>query len=479
MSRRHGSETVGMLGLTAHVSEHRTEHRSLRHGTRWLCLISSLALVACKTVDPTEQLDSVRALEAERGGRLLVWEQSQDDASLIAIRLDALLHDGLTRDDAATIAVLNNRTLQAEYEALGLAAAEVLQAELPSNPTLRGAVLFPVSAGDSSLGLMAWLSDLWLIPTRKDVASLRSTSTELKVAQMILATAHEAIAAWDGVVCARRMAQVARELEDALHHRSELIRQLYDNGFVDKVEWTSAVEDLLHQSLVARRREYLVQEAAARLAVALSLEGAAERVPENATLVRATIDDTLSVAALLDEAMSRRLDLMDARVAVQLTARRLDLERALVWRSVSVGVSYEGDFESVASDAQNPLGPTFSIEIPIFDQNQAGIAAANFRLRRATKTLAAARHRARAEVVTAWRAWQMTAAQLDTIEGDLNDTIEMTDRYARTWNDRIDGSYLDVLGASARRLRLDALWIEKVLELNGRQLQLERAVLSG
>ncbi len=451
---------------------------ALRHSTCWIGLAVAASLVACATVDPTDQLEAVQELEAERGGHEIVWEQQPDDQALIAERVAALLEGGLTRDDAAAIAVLNNRALQAKYEDLGLAAADVVQAGLPSNPTLRGSLLFPVSAGDSSLGIMAWLSDLWLIPRRKGLAVLEATTTELDVARAVLATAHEATSAWDGVVLANKMAQLEQEREEILRHQSDLVRQLYDQGLVSKVDWTNAREKLVEQRVAVRESEHAITHAGARLAVALSLQGAAEHVPDD-LLLEIPEGNVLPTAALVEEGLSRRLDLMESRVAVELAARRIDLEHALVWRSVSVGLAYEGDFESVATDGQNPIGPTVAIQLPAFDQNQAGIAAADYRLRQSRKMLAAAYLAAREEIVTAASAYRKTADQLALIEEELTGVVAMEELHARKRLEVGEGDYFEMLSAAMARLTLEAMRLRMTHELNAHQLLLEKALVSG
>ena len=51
------------------------------------------------------------------------------------LRVKALLRQPLSADRAVQIALLNNRGLQAAYNALGLAEAAMVQASLPPNPT--------------------------------------------------------------------------------------------------------------------------------------------------------------------------------------------------------------------------------------------------------------------------------------------------------------------------------------------------------
>ena len=61
--------------------------------------------------------------------------RTPEEAEARAPRCKALLRQPLTADRAVQIALLNNRDLQAAYNALGLSEAAMVQASLPPNPT--------------------------------------------------------------------------------------------------------------------------------------------------------------------------------------------------------------------------------------------------------------------------------------------------------------------------------------------------------
>ena len=61
----------------------------------------------------------------------------------MAEKLQALLEGELTTNAAVQIALLNNAALQATFEELGIAQAELVQAGLLKNPVFAGHVRFP------------------------------------------------------------------------------------------------------------------------------------------------------------------------------------------------------------------------------------------------------------------------------------------------------------------------------------------------
>ena len=143
-----------------------------------LLFLSLAGCAAIQPVQPASHFDAVLALGKERVRGEIVWSQDPEQVQENFQRTFATAQDGLTRDEAAQIAVLNNRSLQAELEELGLAAAELTQAGQLQNPTLEVFVAFPLHVASSGLGLIGWLSDLWQVPRRKRVAALAARQAE-------------------------------------------------------------------------------------------------------------------------------------------------------------------------------------------------------------------------------------------------------------------------------------------------------------
>ncbi len=91
--------------------------------------------------------------------------------------------------------------------------------------------------------------------------------------------------------------------------------------------------------------------------------------------------------------MENRLDIQVARFEVRQAESGLQLEKRRILKHVGVGGSYEGD-----TDGTDLLGPAIDIQVPLFDQNQAGIARAEYRVRKARKNLQAAEAQVHEEV---------------------------------------------------------------------------------
>ena len=74
------------------------------------------------------------------------------------------LNDGLSQDEAVALALWNNAQFQADLAALGFARAELLEANMLSNPVF--SVLFPVSPKLLETALDIPIDTLWQRPHR-------------------------------------------------------------------------------------------------------------------------------------------------------------------------------------------------------------------------------------------------------------------------------------------------------------------------
>src|SRR5437762_12175251 len=82
-------------------------------------------LAGCASVPKDAGFESVQSAVAERSGQRVQWNARTADDRAVASTVRAMLTNGIDADRAVQIALLNNRRLQATYEDLGVAQAEV------------------------------------------------------------------------------------------------------------------------------------------------------------------------------------------------------------------------------------------------------------------------------------------------------------------------------------------------------------------
>ena len=90
--------------------------------------------------------DDVARETEHRTGVAPAWQAGDGDALV-----DEFLADGITDEEAAQIALMSNAYLQAMFDALGIARADVIEAGLYSNPALDVVLRFPEHERGSNL----------------------------------------------------------------------------------------------------------------------------------------------------------------------------------------------------------------------------------------------------------------------------------------------------------------------------------------
>lgn len=94
-------------------------------------VLASLTLVGgCTTLSPEGPFTEVGNTVQARIGKQISWDAGQYEDPVVHAMIDKLLSRPLTAERAVQIALLNNRELQAIYANLGIAQANVVQAEL-------------------------------------------------------------------------------------------------------------------------------------------------------------------------------------------------------------------------------------------------------------------------------------------------------------------------------------------------------------
>jgi outer membrane protein, heavy metal efflux system len=440
----------------------------------WTFLL--LGFSACATVDTKPRLDAVRELTQPSVSQQVHWAQTNEAMEQNYQKALLLAQDGITREDAVVIALLNNRALQSDLSLLGVAAANLTQAGLLRNPVLSLEILFPIRNADSAAGLFGWLSDLWQLPRRKRIAEIAARQADYKAALRVLEVVVTASDAWDAVLNNRQQVKLAEELLQIRRQQVERILIRFNHGLSGTIQVQEAVASKFEQLTALYRMQQLLVKSETKLSQVLALDNAAAKVPMMPLGV--VPSDDQSLRKTMEMALHNRLDLALAQIEVERMASGLKLEEALIWRSVMIGVSWQGDFKRVSGD-DNSIGPALAVELPIFDQNQAGIAAAGHKMLGATRALEARVQKAMKEVVDAYELVVKSRSTLKTLEEDLYYASGDRLAYTKKWNRKMQLPFMEVLAAEAVQLQLKSQIMETRLFVNESQRGLHLATWGG
>jgi cobalt-zinc-cadmium efflux system outer membrane protein len=473
-------------------------------------VVWSFVPAGCDKVDA--QPDFQRAA-AEIEARLDVGDVYDPAAdALVAERVQVLIADGLTVDEAVRAALLNNRGFQAMFAALGASRADVVQSGLLSNPTLALGLRFPEGGGRSNLtfGLAQEIVDLWQIPVRRRLAEAELAQVvrqvlhrAVELSAQVRAGAYEAI----GLAQAERIA----EANVALAERSlSLTESRFRAGELSQLD----VNLLRMQVVDAKRARIVVNRdrliAEARLARLLGLSrNAGSLVLIDELVAPVTIGD--DDAVLIELALAERFDVQVADAQVLAAGEELIRQQRSVFRSIGVGFELERVekraqagrkllADTVRSSARAGaltlpevqtrrqrrrersmvidaiLGPTLQLEVPLWDQNQAQIAKARFNLLRAGKEREDLLDAVALDVRTSAARVRAAGALVRFFEDESLPVAEAGESGARQLFDMGEASVLVLIQAQEslivqRRAHIDAL-IEYALGL----AELERSV---
>lgn len=366
----------------------------LSRSTAVLLLGSGLFLwPGCASVEPGPDFLRVRDLvEASTG---FPDTYSPEAPAITREEIVAALADGLSIDEAVRIALLNNRLLQAEFMSIGVAKADWVQSGLLSNPSLDILVRFPLDGGRSQIEafFVQNILELWRIPLRKKISQHELDDTVFTIARVAADLVAETRSAYYEALAADELRTLAQDnLENAT--RAYLaVRSLHEGGVATQFDENLSRGPALEAEVSLRTRQFEARAARRRIASLLSVDLDVDDLTLLDSLP-APLEPGLDVESLIAIAMEARLDLRAYRAAMAAAGVQINFESRKAPGELSIGVSVERP----AVAGGTIVGPAFTATIPIFDQNQAQVARAEYLYVRAIKSLEAIQFRIAQEI---------------------------------------------------------------------------------
>ncbi len=361
-----------------------------------LGLSGAFAALGCAHVPPEAGFPAVEELVAGRLDQELRWRRGEAEDAEVAAAVDALLRGELGVEQAVQVALLENPSLQADYERLGIAQADLVQAGLLQNPVFAASARSPSAPPRSvnlELAVVQNFLDVLLRPARKRLAAAEFERVRLEVADRVLALAAETAAAWYRAVAAGQVAEIRGLIAEAAESSYEMAQRLRAAGNASALD-VARERDLFESARLERSRAES-ERISAREALTRQMGLAGERTAWRAVPRLPDLPaEEIPLEALESAAVDQRLDLAAAGKEVELRAEALGITRR--WRKLAVaelGASYERE-----PDGGSVLGPEIHVELPIFDRRRARLARMASELRQSERRLAALAVEIRSEV---------------------------------------------------------------------------------
>lgn len=381
---------------------------------RACALAVTVALLGgCATFSTDGGFDAVQSAARSHLAHDLAWVRDEAARDNVARRVDALLGQPLTVDDAVQIALLNNAGLQAAYETLGIAEAERVAAGRLPNPGLSIGRLTRGSEIEWERTLYLDLARLLTLPMRSEIEQRRFEQVQRAVVLDVVRLAADTRRAYYMAVAARQSAHYQRRAMDAAEAGAELARRMAQAGNWSRLRQAREHAFYADAALAVARAEQTQQQASEHLVRLLGID-----VPERLQLPDRLPELPAALRALPDveqQAMDARIDLQAARIQTEALARHLGLTR----RTRVVNVLETGIVNNGSNEKPQKRGYEIRLELPLFDWGQTRVKAAESRYRQALEQVRQLAVEARSEV----RAAYATQATQYAIARHLRDEV--------------------------------------------------------
>lgn len=382
--------------------------------------IAAGALVAasCARVNPKADYQRAAEMIAQRTGTTETFLPDAPDPA--EEKVTQLLRGKLTVQTAVQIALVTNPDFQALFDQIGASRADVVQSGLMANPTMSLTMIWPEGGGRPKIvyNFLQDIVDLWQIPVKKKIAQDQLEQVVHSVVHKGIDIATETRIACYKYIAARRAERISHEDFDFVKASLKDAQRSGDQkGRGVDVKRVQALMLVAQVSMLNADRELRTARAALGRIMGVNRRPDIWEVEDDLPKPPAEIEDE---KRLLDYAMDHR---MDAKaLSMQIEAGRGQIQRQMLamFPRVVIGPAGEqkdtrgvpernifGDIlrtsvakgtlaaPSVQSRDQRHFaksqiidaltGAQIQATLPLWDQNQAQVAKAEFALRQKQK----------------------------------------------------------------------------------------------
>jgi outer membrane protein, heavy metal efflux system len=433
-----------------------------------LTVVLPITIVGCASTNPNAALNDVGKTVAERIGQKI--NGGSDDV------VNALLQTNLTVQSAVAIALLNNQSLQAEFEEVGISQAELAQASRLHNIEFAGSWRLPdvpPSYVDAEYSASADFLDLLTLPARKKVAARNLEQTKLKVADKVLQLAADTQTAFYNLQAQAELVKRLETIVEVNDAGADVAQRQYDAGDINELSLHEDQVPAIQSRLDWMNAKAEMQIGRERLNRLLGLSG--EQINwQIADELSPPPANEISLTNLESLAVNQRLDLMANRSQMESIVAALRLkEHTRFIPGAAIGVDAER-----MPDGQNVtvIGPTLDLEIPIFDQGQPAVAKLTAEFQQAQDNYAAMEVSIRSEVREASTSLLAARAAVELSEKKLLPLRKQILGETLLQYNAMQKNSFDLLVAKEREQNAEQTSIEALRDYWIARVDLERAV---
>lgn len=348
-----------------------------------LLIILSSLLLACSK-EPFYADERVADCIEQRIGSQVEWRRGALPDEQIEQFISQAIAKELDPTTAIQISLFNNPKIQAAFEELGIAQADLVEAGLLTNPSFELEARYPCAHAlktNIEYLITSSLLDLFLIPLRQKLAAIDLEMTKLKLCNQILDLAFEVRETLYELVAERKKSQYLRSLADLSSILYQMTLEQMSVSNVNALQLQLAQAQVLEAEIELSQSQAEIiklQEKLNRL-LGFSAE-VCIKVPDGLPAIDYAGFD---LCALESMALNERLDLQAARLEIGRFYEMLGLKQPWTYTNLRAGIAGERD-----PDGLNLVGFGVAGEVPLFNYGQAARSRLCAQLRQAQDLLA-------------------------------------------------------------------------------------------
>ncbi|ANV99793.1 TolC family protein [Bradyrhizobium icense] len=372
-----------------------------------LLLSAGVGLSGCASFSPDSGMTVVSDVASQTIGKDVAFVRSADGAERTGGAVRRLLGRPLTVDTAVQVALLSNKGLQAAYNELALAEADLVEQSLPPNPVFAISRISGNGSYEIERQVVGDILALATLPFRSEIARERFRQAQLRAALETLRLAAEVRRTYFRTVAANEMVGLLTDAKSTAESTAQLAKKLGETGSLNKLD--QAREQVFYAETTAElgsaRQE--ATSARERLARLMGLWGSDLdfRLPNR---LPALPRHPQSLPSIEVDAVGHRIDLQVARMELAALEKSLGLVQATRFVTLLdlAGISKrirEGDGPPIRE-----RGFDIEFQIPIFDGGEVRVRQAVERYNQAFNLLTEKAINVRSEARDAYRVYRST-----------------------------------------------------------------------
>lgn len=326
-----------------------------------------LLISGCSKI-PSADDGFVSCVVANRLDSQVEWRRGYCQDERAKNFIQSMINSELNANTAIQIALLNNPKVQAVFEDLGIAQADLVEAGLLSNPVFEVEIRYPHIKGlrtNIEYLLTTSLLDAFLIPLRTKLATTEFEQTKLRVSNEILNLAFDVRQTYYELIAEQQKTMYIRSIVELASILGEISSKQISIGNINTLEFQLAQSRFLEAELELSQSLTEIVRLNEKLNRLLGLESDFSlTLPEN--LPEDFDYQGYDLCALESIAIEERLDIQVARLELTRFSRMLGLKDWWTYTKLQGGLAGERD-----PDGTNLIGPGISGELPIFNYGQA------------------------------------------------------------------------------------------------------------